>query len=50
MTTNKNTIYLDVKTEDICSCYKLFKNNNLLEQIISQYEKRQTEHNKGEQQ
>jgi hypothetical protein len=36
MTTNKQRIYLNVKTEDIVDCYKLFKKYNLVEQIIKQ--------------
>lgn len=36
MTNNNQIIYLDVKTEDIPTCYKLLKKYNLVEQILKQ--------------
>ena len=36
MTENKRIIYIDVATEDIATCYKLFKKYNLVEQITNQ--------------
>lgn len=36
MTTNNQIIYLNVKTEDIATCYRLFKKYNLVEQITNQ--------------
>ena len=42
MITNNRIIYLNVKTEDIATCYKFFKKYNLVEQIIEQLNPKET--------
>lgn len=42
MTENKRIIYIDVATEDIATCYKLFKKYNLVEQIVEQLNPKET--------